>query len=68
METDKPTTMRGGRKKTSMLDNRYGDDFLIDKIKPDEIGADKVRVGDLVPDLMINSSGKRIAVCVGLTH
>ena len=30
--------------------NRYGDDFLIDKIKPEEIGADLVSVGDLVPN------------------
>ena len=28
--------------------NRYGDDFLIDKIKPDEIGEELVNAGDLV--------------------
>ena len=43
-------TRRGGSKKTSMRYNRYGDDFLIDKMKPDEIGADLVSVGDLVLD------------------
>ena len=45
MKLDKPMTMetrRGGRKKTSMRYNRYEDDFLIAKIKPDEIGADLV--------------------------
>ena len=52
-EPDKPMTMetrRGGRKKTSMRYNRYGDDFLIDKIKSDEIGQDMVSMGDLVSD------------------
>ena len=34
----------------AMRYNRYGDDFLIDKIKPAEIGADLVSVGDLVPN------------------
>ena len=28
--------------------NRYGDDFLIDKIQPDEIGEELVNVGELV--------------------
>ena len=44
-------TRRGGRKKTSMTYNRFQDDFLIDKIKPDETDADMVGdlvVGDLV--------------------
>ena len=52
-EPDKPMTMearRGGRKKTSMRYNRYGDDFLIDKIQPEEPGAEMVNVGDLVAD------------------
>ena len=40
----------GGRKKTSMRYTNYGDDFLIDKIKPDEIGADVVNMGDLLSD------------------
>ena len=47
MTTD---TRRGGRKKTSMRYNRYADDFLIDKITLDEVGADLVIIGDLVPD------------------
>ena len=61
-EPDKPMTMetrRGGCKKTSMRYNRYGDDFLIDKVKPEEIGADMVCMGDLVSDkewLIINDN------------
>ena len=50
-ERDRPMTLKsrkGGRKKTSMRYNRYGDDFLIDRIQPDEIGADTVSMGDLV--------------------
>ena len=43
-------TSRDGRKKTSMRYNRYGDDFLIDKIQPEELGAEKVNMGDLVAD------------------
>ena len=37
---DKPMTMetrRGGRKKTSMRYNRYGDDFVIYKIQPNKV-------------------------------
>ena len=52
-EPDKPMTMetsRGGRKKSSMRYNRYGDDFLIDKIKSDEIGADMVSMSNFVSD------------------
>ena len=30
--------------------NRYGDDFLIDKIQPEEIGEELVNVGQLVAD------------------
>ena len=41
-------TTRGGRKKTGMRYNRYGDDFLVDKIQPDEIGEKLVNVGELV--------------------
>ena len=41
---------KSGRKKTSMTYKSYGEDFLIDKIKPDEIGAEMVSVGELVPD------------------
>ena len=31
-------TRSGNRKRTGMRYNRYGDDFLIDKIRPDEVG------------------------------
>ena len=31
-------TRSGNRKRTGMRYNRYGDDFLIDKIQPDELG------------------------------
>ena len=41
-------TRKGGRKKTGMRYDRYGDDFLIDKIQPDEIGEELVNVGELV--------------------
>ena len=50
IEPDKSMTIetrRGRRKKTKLKYNRYGDDFLIDKIQPDEIGADLVSMGDL---------------------
>ena len=30
--------------------NRYGDDFLVDKIQPEEIGEELVNVGELVAD------------------
>ena len=30
--------------------NRYGDDFLIDKIQPDEIGEELVKVGEVVAE------------------
>ena len=30
--------------------NRYGDDFLIDKIQPEEVGEELVSVGELVAD------------------
>ena len=43
-------TRKGDRKQTGMRYNRYGDDFLIDKIQPDEIGEDLVNVGELVAD------------------
>ena len=29
---------------------RYGDDCLVDKIKPDEIGEEMVSIDELVPD------------------
>ena len=50
-EPDQPMTTRtrkGNHKRTGMRYNRYGDDLLIDKIQPDEIGEELVNVGDLV--------------------
>ena len=38
---------RSAREKTGMRNNRYGDDFLIDKIQLDEIREGLVNVGDL---------------------
>ena len=43
-------TRTGNRKRTGMRYNRYGDDFLIDKIQPEEIGEEIVNVGELVAD------------------
>ena len=43
-------TRSGNRKRTGMRYNRYGDDFLIDKIRPDELGDELLSVGDLVVD------------------
>ena len=34
-ELDLPMTRKGDRKRTGMRYNRYGDDFLIDKIQPE---------------------------------
>ena len=54
-------TRKGDRKRTGMRYNRYGDDFLIDKIQPDEIGEELVNVGDLIADeewQIINDSEK----------
>ena len=45
MEPDLPIplgTRSGNRKRTGMRYNRYGDDFLIDKIQPDELAAGDV--------------------------
>ena len=39
---------KGDLKRTGMSYKRYGDDFLIDKIQPDEIGEELV--GELVAD------------------
>ena len=47
-EPDLQKNRRDGRKKTGMRCNSYGDDFLIDKIRPDEIGEELVKAGDLV--------------------
>ena len=52
-------TRRGAREKTGTRYNRYGDDFLIDKIQPDEIGEELMNVGELVANeewLIINDS------------
>ena len=43
-------TRSGNRKRTGMRYNRYGDDFLIDKIQPDELGEELLSVGELVAD------------------
>ena len=43
-------TRKGDRKRTGMRCNSYGDDFLIDKIQPDEISEEWVNVGELVAD------------------
>ena len=43
-------TRSGNRKRTGMRYNRYGDDFLIDKIRPDEVGIELLSVGELVAD------------------
>ena len=40
----------GNRKRTGMRYNRYGDDFLIDKIQPDELSEELLSVGELVAD------------------
>ena len=52
-ERDMPMTTetrKGGRKKTSMRYNMYGDDFMIDKIRPEELGEELVNVGELTTD------------------
>ena len=43
-------TRSGNRKRTGMRYNRYGDDFLIDKIRPDELGDELLSVGELEAD------------------
>ena len=53
IEPDSPMTSgtrSGNRKRTVMRYNRYGDDFLIDKIQPDELGDDLLGVNELVAD------------------
>ena len=40
-------TRSGNRKRTGMRYNRYGDDFLIDKIQPDDLGKELLSVGEL---------------------
>ena len=41
-------TRSGNRKRTGMRYNRHGDDFLIDKIEPDELSEELLSVGELV--------------------
>ena len=43
-------TRSGNRKRTGMRYNRYGDDFLIDKIQPDELSEELISVGELAAD------------------
>ena len=43
-------TRSGDRKWTGMRYNRYGDDFLIDKIQPDELCEELLSVGELAAD------------------
>ena len=50
-EPDLPITARtrsDNRKRTGMSYNRYGDDFLIDKIRSDEVGNELLSVSELV--------------------
>ena len=43
-------TRSGNRKRTVMRYNIDGDDFLIDKIRPDELGEELLIAGELVAD------------------
>ena len=43
-------TRSGNRKRTGMRYNRYGDDFLIDIIRPDELDDELLSVGELEAD------------------
>ena len=43
-------TRKGVRKQAGMRYKRYGDDFLIDKIQPDEISEELVNMGELAVD------------------
>ena len=50
MEPDRPIppgTRTGNRKRTGMRYNRYGYDFLIDKIQPDKLGEELLSGGEL---------------------
>ena len=52
-------TRKHGRKKTGNRYSRYGDDFLIDMMQPEEIGEELVNVGELVANVewqIINDS------------
>ena len=53
MEPDRPTppeTRTGNHKRTGMRYNRYGDDFLIDKIQPDKLGQELLSAGELAAE------------------
>ena len=43
-------TRSGNRKRTGTRYNRYGDDFLIDKIQPDKLWEKLLSVGELAAD------------------
>ena len=43
-------TRSRNRKRTGMRHNSYGDDFLIDKIRPDELSDEFLSVGEYVAD------------------
>ena len=43
-------TRSGNRKRRGMIYNSYGDDFLIDKTRPDELGDKLLSAGELVAD------------------
>ena len=43
-------TRRGNRKRTGMRYIRYGDDFLIEKIQPDDLSKELLSVGELAAD------------------
>ena len=43
-------TRSDNRKRTGMRYNRYGDDFLIDKIQPDELSKELLSMGELVAE------------------
>ena len=43
-------TRKGGRKKTRIRMNRYGDDFLFDTIQSEKLGEVMVNVGNLIAD------------------
>ena len=52
-ERDSPITAgtrSGNLKRTGMRYNSYGDDFLIDKIQPDELDEELLSMGELVAD------------------
>ena len=44
-------TRSGNRKRTGMRYNRYGDDFLIDKLQPDELSEEQKGLAALPPSV-----------------